>query len=390
MRILILSFYFEPDLSAGSFRASALLRSFASAVPAGTQIDLLTTLPNRYETFRRDAAQTEHRGDVTIRRFELPAHRNGFIDQSKAFLAYARQVLAEVCGKQYDLVIATSARLFTAALASLIARWKGARLYLDIRDIFVDTMVSLLPKYSAMVLVPIFGMVERFTVSRASRINLVSGGFLDYFQFRYPRQSFVVIPNGIDDEFLSADFAMPDKNERIVVLYAGNLGSGQGLDRIVPGIARALASSHDFVIVGDGGQKSVLEDSIAGLENVRLMAPVCRTELVDLYRRCDVLFLHLNSYPAFLKVLPSKLFEYAATGKPILAGVAGYPAKFLTEVPNTAVFPPCNVVAGVAALLSLKHGSSDRTAFINRYRRSALMSALVDDILANWPKPLSE
>jgi len=30
----------------------------------------------------------------------------------------------------------------------------------------------------------------------------------------------------------------------------------------------------------------------------------------------DVLFLHLNAYKAFEKVLPSKIFEYAATGRP--------------------------------------------------------------------------
>ena len=43
----------------------------------------------------------------------------------------------------------------------------------------------------------------------------------------------------------------------------------------------------------------------------------------------DVLFLHLNDYSAFRKVIPSKIFEYAATGKPIVAGVSGYAAEFL-------------------------------------------------------------
>ena len=43
----------------------------------------------------------------------------------------------------------------------------------------------------------------------------------------------------------------------------------------------------------------------------------------------SILFIHLNAYPAFEKVLPSKIFEYAATGKPILAGVSGYSADFI-------------------------------------------------------------
>lgn len=383
----MLSFYFEPDLSAGSFRASALVRALAATAPEGTTIDLLTTQPNRYETYRRDAPAREERGNITIYRFPLPAHRSGFFDQSKAFLAYARHVLTAIRKEQYDLVVATSGRLFSAALAALIARRKGARLYLDIRDIFVDTMSSLLAKPVALVLVPMFRLVERFAISTATRVNLVSGGFLGYFQHRYPQQSFGVVPNGIDDEFLTANFNKPTNGGRTTVLYAGNLGSGQGLEHIVPGMARALANSHDFVIIGDGGQKAALTEAVAGMANVRLLPPVSRAELINLYCNCDVLFLHLNSHGAFQKVLPSKLFEYAATGKPMLAGVAGHAAQFLAEVPNAAVFPPCDVAAGVAAVRSLQPGPTDRATFIDRYRRSTLMAVLADDILAIGPKP---
>jgi len=381
MRILILSFYFEPDLSAGSFRASALVRALAGHVPAGSHIEVLTTQPNRYESFRREAPELEERGCVLIRRFALPGHRSGFIDQSKAFLAYARQVLRAVRGQHYDLVFATSGRLFSAALASLIARSKRAPLYLDIRDIFVDTMASLLPRHMRWALIPAFALIERLTIHRANRVNLVSGGFLGYFQQRYRHTSFGVVPNGIDEEFLDQDFSCPP-HPRPVVLYAGNLGSGQGLERIVPGLAKALASSHDFVIVGDGGQKGALSKAVAGMPNVKLLSPVSRTELISLYRDSDILFLHLNSHAAFDKVLPSKLFEYAATGKPVLAGVGGYPADFLASVPNIAVFPPCDVEAGLTALRALQLGATDRTLFIEKYRRSALMDTLALDILS--------
>jgi hypothetical protein len=68
--------------------------------------------------------------------------------------------------------------------------------------------------------------------------------------------------------------------------------------------------------------------------------------------------LHLNAFPAFEKVLPSKIFEYAGLGKPILAGVAGYPASFIqNEVNNAQVFEPCNVAEAVLAFerLELQH-----------------------------------
>ena len=62
-------------------------------------------------------------------------------------------------------------------------------------------------------------------------------------------------------------------------------------------------------------------EKITGFNNIRLLPPIERQQLIKEYQNADVLFLHLNDYPAFEKVLPSKIFEYAALGKPILAGV---------------------------------------------------------------------
>ena len=76
-------------------------------------------------------------------------------------------------------------------------------------------------------------------------------------------------------------------------------------------------------MIGDGSRKAALDLAVAGLDNVELRPPMARTQLLEAYRSADVLFLHLGAVPAFEKVLPSKLFEYAALGKPILAGVAG-------------------------------------------------------------------
>ena len=48
MKILLLSYYFEPDLSAGSFRSSALYKRLKNL---GHEVEVITTLPNRYNGF---------------------------------------------------------------------------------------------------------------------------------------------------------------------------------------------------------------------------------------------------------------------------------------------------------------------------------------------------
>ena len=64
-----------------------------------------------------------------------------------------------------------------------------------------------------------------------------------------------------------------------------------------------------------------------------------KQKLIKEYLNADILFLHLNDYEAFQKVLPSKLFEYGAMNKPILAGISGYSKEFVkSEISNCAVF----------------------------------------------------
>lgn len=382
MRILILSFYFEPDLSAGSFRVAGLVEALQRLMGSEVRIDVLTTQPNRYASYPQAALPEEVRGAVTVKRFAMPAHRSGFLDQSRAFSVYAYKVMKTVRGSQYDLVFATSSRLFTAALGALVASRMRAPLYLDIRDIFVDTLQDVLSPLTARFILPVFRWVEELTMKRATHINLVSAGFLEYFGKRYPDACFSVLPNGIDDVFMGVDYSKETVGSKTIVLYAGNFGEGQGLVRIVPGLAKAFCDSHEFWVVGDGGQRSQLERAVNGLSNVKIQTPVSRKELLALYQGSDILFLHLNDYPAFSKVLPSKLFEYAVTGKPIVAGVAGYAALFLQEVPGAVVFQPCHVEEGVVAIRDVKLGLVSRKSFIERYRRARLMQELAGSLLA--------
>lgn len=394
MKVLLLSFYFKPDLSAGSFRNTALVESLQNAMSAGSEIQVVTTLPNRYSGFSVDAPKEELSPGLTVKRVSLPAHESGMADQSKAFLAYARQVREFVKGREYDVVFASSSRLMTAVLGAWVARQLGAPLYLDIRDIFVDTIKDVLPRKLAWLMKPFFGAVESWAISSAGRLNVVSEGFLPYFESRYPKVPKVVFTNGIDDEFLSAaparnsgpaGSATASTGGLIEVVYAGNMGEGQGLHNIVPALAKKMEGRVRFRLIGGGGRLRQLEGALAeaGCTNVVLESPVARAELIQFYQQADVLFLHLNDYDAFRKVLPSKLFEYGALGKPIWAGVGGYAATFVKEnLDNAAVFAPCDASEAVKAFETLEIADQPREAFVSRFSRKTIMDEMARDVIA--------
>lgn len=393
-RILLLTFFYPPDLSAGSFRASALIQALRQKVGEDVQIEVLTTQPNRYAEHCVEAVSEEVSRGLYVRRIHLSPMRGGFIGQAVSFWRYARKVLRLTSGREYDLVVATSSRLMTAVLGAWVAQRKRAPLYLDIRDIFVENLKVL---FAAPLAIPLgwgFGVLERWAVGRARQVNLVSQGFLGYFQPRYPALRFSVFSNGVDEGFetfvpASGAFSSGPVRARLQVLYAGNLGDGQGMHLILPELARRLRGHVHFRVVGAGGRLDALREVLQAddLDNVELLAPVERKQLLGLYRDADVLFLHLNDFPAFRRVLPSKLFEYAATGKPIWAGVTGYAAEFIkSQVENAEVFAPCNAEAGVAALERLSMNVSQRKDFVRNFSRSSIMREMAKDILASMPE----
>lgn len=388
LKILVLSFYYRPDLSAGSFRTTAFVDALKQKMPVDGKIDVLTTLPNRYSSFSVEALAEEKVPGLSIVRIALPPHQSGMFDQARAFISFAREVSRQTRGQEYDLVFATSSRLMTAVLGAWVARKKRIPLYLDIRDIFVDTIKDVLPRHFSVLAKPVFAVLERWAINSASKVNLVSQGFAEYFSARYPRQRFSYFTNGIDDEFLSVPIpeSEPRTSDVVEVLYAGNLGEGQGLHAIIPDLAKRMRGRVRFKIIGDGGRKEALCATLAstGVDNVELLPPMKRAQLIEAYQAADVLFLHLNDYDAFRKVLPSKLFEYGAMGKPIWAGVAGYAAEFMrTELDNSAVFHPCNAVEAERVFSQLRLQNEPRDRFAAKFARKNIANEMANDVVNN-------
>lgn len=378
MKILVLSFYYQPDLCAGSFRTTSLIRELKKHTDL--EIDILTTMPNRYASFGAEALEEEIHDNVTTHRIILPSHKSGIFDQIMSFKTYYFHVMQMVKNEKYDLVYATSSRLFTAFLGARISKNKSLPLYLDIRDIFVDTIKDVLPQWLVGLIKPFLTSIEKYTFSSAQHINLVSRGFESYFTERYPYVNYSWYTNGIDNEFLDLPKAKAIKNGKVLpksILYAGNIGEGQGLHTIIPNLAKDIEKEYEIYIIGDGGRKQQLKTKVRDCKNVHLLPPINRKELINNYLNADILFLHLNDYDAFKKVLPSKIFEYAATGKPILAGVSGYAANFLQEkVPNAETFHPNDHRAAIRALDRLKIKKINRKDFIDKYSRSKIMEKM--------------
>lgn len=397
MNILLLSYYFAPDLSAGSFRNTPLAYELARQVGAMGTVHVVTTQPNRYQSFRAEAAAEEQHRNLRINRISVPTHASGFTDQIRSYIHFYRQAFKLTRNGTYDVVVASSSRLFSAFLGAQLARQRHIPLVLDIRDLFRENILELLKNPVAkLALSPTLKAIEQYTFGYARHINMVSEGFDDYFS-DYPQATYSHFTNGIDDHFLNfpASQITALVPAQRTILYAGNIGEGQGLEKIIPATARLLNPTYRFVVIGDGGTKRRLDKAVADLRltNVVVRPPVDQATLRTEYEQADYLFLHLNNLTAFERCLPSKLFEYAATDKPVLAGVAGYAARFVNEhVPNSFVFAPGDAASLTAYLLTTPYQNKVRNEFIAQFRRQTIIHKLAGQILKTAgfvPKPVA-
>jgi glycosyltransferase involved in cell wall biosynthesis len=394
MKILILSFYFPPDLSAGSFRTKSLTDALIRSTDDELEIEVITTLPNRYSNTNYSSnEETIFNKKIKVKRIEIFKHKNGFIDQSLSFLSYFTEVIKYSKHNEWDIIYATSSRLMTAFLGAIISKKKKTPLYLDIRDIFTDVLKDLYPLKVGYIVRPFFLMIEKFTYKNACQINIVSRGFQKHVVKLSKEKKISNHTNGIDEKFFTKEIVLTkDKiNYPIKILYAGNIGLGQGLENIVPEIAIQLNKEIEFTIIGGGNRTKILQDIIIkkNINNVKIQNPISQEKLFKKYNDFDILFLHLNNFSAYEKVIPSKIFEYAATGKPILAGVKGYARQFIeNEIEGAYIFRPNDHEELLKKIKSIKLNNSiyDRSDFFHKFKRNSIMDNMSKDILKLYQK----
>ena len=192
--------------------------------------------------------------------------------------------------------------------------------------------------------------------------------------------------NGIDEIFLeNRPNHTIKKNKVKKIVYAGNIGSSQDLEKTLPATLDLLGENYELHIYGDGARKKILISELKNnnCSNIFIHNPIERNKLKEIYNDADILFFQLSKLDAFLRVIPSKLFEYSTFTKPIVAVVDGYCKDFInSNLKGVFIADPEDVNQIVKIINDIDLDLSyDRSTFINEFSRSKINSKLSNSIL---------
>jgi len=165
-----------------------------------------------------------------------------------------------------------------------------------------------------------------------------------------------LITNGIDNYILNyfKGKNLEVKKKKIYkILYAGNIGIAQ--DIIILTELAKKRKDINIILIGKGSQETLIKNRIKdfNIGNINIIKAVPRNEILKMYEEADILFLQLKNIKMFEKTIPSKIFEYLASQKPILFGVEGIAKELLIKEFNRKYYFEANNIESLSRTLDV-------------------------------------
>ena len=269
---------------------------------------------------------TEQKENITIYRYKQyvpkdPTFKNRILHLLDFTLGSVRNVFKV---KKCDLVICVVPFTSSIALGLLMAKLRGAKVWVHIQDFEFDAAVEsgLAGEQSGLKAKVFKGLfwLEKKLLDKADVVSTISYGMLSKLESKTSTSNYF-FPNWVDENFIDPSKAKQHellKSTKFKVLYSGNIGAKQDWDFFIKVLEFFKDDENiEFVIVGAGAKKEWLVDATKTYNNITHHMPVAYETLPDLLCSADLHILFQKN-DVIDTVMPSKLLGMMASQKPSL------------------------------------------------------------------------
>ena len=328
MRLLILTQYFPPEMGAPQARLYELATRLRDR---GHTITVLTAMPNYptgkvFDGYRRRPYMEEDMDGIrVIRTWIYPSKSSRTLPRLLSYMSFVfSSVLLGIwtVGRQ-DVVLFESPPLFLVPSGLLIGRAAGARIIMNVSDIWPDIIVRMGHTTGGPFLKAMFWL-EKFGYEHSDVVALTNPGAMAQIRQRFPRVQTTVISNGVDTSFFRPELRSDEVRAGLgagpgdfLVGYCGLHGLAQGLEVVIDAADR-LKDRPDIkiVMIGDGPTKADLVATAKekNLSNLTFFDRRPKAEMPAILASCDA-----SLAPLVCRLpgtMPSKVYEALAAGTP--------------------------------------------------------------------------
>ncbi len=278
-------------------------------------------------------------GNLDVIRVPLTHRRGGklsYIYKYSAFIAWSAVILAmRTIRRRYDLIYVNNMPDVLVASA-LVPKLLGAKVILDQHDPMPELMMTIFGLDQSSFGVRLLTKLEKWSIACADLVITVNGACKRIFGSRSCLPEKIgVIMNSPDEAifpFTTTRSSGPISRvpgKEFVVMYHGSLVERNGLDLAVEAVAKLRVAIPNIKLRIFGRETPFLEKVMAdartqGLaDHVSYLGSRSLEALVGEIEACDVGVIP-NHRNAFAEInTPTRIFEYLALGKPVVAPLAG-------------------------------------------------------------------
>ena len=315
--ILIITSYFPPEIGAASNRIYHLAKGLQKH---NFKISVITPLPNYptgkvFKAYKGRFKHTSKENNITIHHLWIYASNSkNKLLRLIAMLSYSFSLIwFFIWNKIPKTVIIQSPPLLVAFTSMLFLRSKKRKLILNVSDLWPIAgleLGALKKNYSYSML----EKIERFNYRYADLILGQSEEILTHITSLFPDKATFLYRNFPDFEVPN----IPQKNTstgKLKMVYAGLLGVAQGIYKLCQELDYTNVQLH---IYGAGTEQNAIENLIKNHPDLDIIyhGELSRNELHKALLEYDLTIIPLLN--RIYGSVPSKIFEYARLGIPML------------------------------------------------------------------------